>query len=210
MDFRNRIIAFFKANPSFVRIAWQLSRIGLRFWGLFVPVQPKTMIFCSFGGRKFDDSPKAIYDEVCQRKEFEGWHLIWAFIEPEKHNIPRGEKIKVDTFAFFKALLQSKVWVSNSGMDRGIGLKRNRTIRVETWHGTPLKKIGGDEHQCSLGKRSDTYKGKMDGDTIRCAQSEYDRDIFARTKHSEKSSFLLCDLPRNDGLLKYNKTQNNN
>ena len=176
-------------------------------WGWFVPVQQRTIIFCSFGGRKYDDSPKAIYDEICRRKEFEDWRLIWAFIKPELYDIPRGEKIKVDTFTFFKTLLQSKVWVSNSGMDRGIGLKRKCTIRVETWHGTPLKKIGGEEHQNSLGKSPNSYKGKRDADTIRCAQSEFDREIFARINHAEKSAILLSDLPRNDSLLSYSNEE---
>lgn len=205
---RQRIIAFFKENPSVVRFVWSSSRFFLKIWGWFVPVQPKTMLFCSFGGRKFDDSPKAIYEEVCNRKEFEDWSLIWAFVNPELHDIPRGIKIKVDTMTFFKTLLRSRVWVSNSGMDRGIGLQRKSNIRVETWHGTPLKKICGEEHQNSIsGKQNIKYKGKPDADTIRCAQSAYDKKILARVMHSVEDAFLLCDLPRNDGLLKYGPEQ---
>lgn len=200
---RNRIISFLKQNPSIVRSIWTMARIILRIWGWFVPVQKKTMLFCSFGGRKYDDSPKAIYEEVCHRPEFDDWRLIWAFVDPERHEIPRGEKIKVDTLLFFKTLLGSKVWVSNSGMDRGIDLMRKCNIRVETWHGAPIKKIGGEENQNSLGSNPSTYSGKLDADTIRCAQSEYDREIFERINHADKSAILLCDLPRNDGLLRY-------
>lgn len=204
---RERLISFLKQNPSFVRALWRIARILLRIWGWFVPVKKKTMLFCSFGGRKFDDSPKAIYDEVCRRKEFNDWRLIWAFINPESHNIPRGEKIKVDTPSFFRALLYSRVWVSNSGMDRGIEFMSNRHVRVETWHGAPLKKIGGEENQNSLGPNPSTYHGKLDAETIRCAQSEYDREIFERINYADKSAILLCDLPRNDGLLKYTLEQ---
>ena len=200
---REAIIQFLKSHPSLTRFIWKQSKLLMQFFGRFVPVQPKTMLFCSFGGRRFDDSPKAIYEEVCQRSEFNDWRLIWAFVSPSLHDIPRGEKIKIDTYQFFKILLSSRVWVSNSGMDRGIGLKRKCTLKVETWHGTPLKKIGGDEHQNSLSINSNNMKGQLDSLTIRCAQSEYDREILARIMHSEKDSFLLCDLPRNDGLLKY-------
>lgn len=200
---RQRIIAYLKENPTIIRFIWWLSRVFLRIWGWFVPIQKKTMLFCSFGGRKFDDSPKAIYDEVCKRKEFDEWRLIWAFVIPEQFIIPRGEKIKVDTFSFFRALLYSRVWVSNSGMDRGIELRRKCNIRVETWHGTPLKKIGGEENQNSMRKRPEELHGKLDKDTIRCAQSEFDQEIFARVFRAEKSSVLLIDLPRNDSLLKY-------
>lgn len=199
---RKFIIYILKQCPILLRIFWKMARIGLKAWGIFVPVQPKTVLFASFGGRKFDDSPRAIYEEMCRRPEFADWKFIWAFVDPMQYEIPRGEKIRVDTIAFFKALLTSRVWVSNSGMDRGIGLKRNGTIKVETWHGTPLKKIGTDSHENAIGGTK-KKTGPLDEKTIRCAQSEYDRDIFARLFHATKDSFLLCDLPRNDGLLRY-------
>lgn len=200
---RDKIISFLKANPSIVRFVWRGARYFMRVIGFIVPIQQKTMIFCCFGGRKYDDSPKAIYDEVCKRKFFNGWRLIWAFNSPEKFKIPRGEKIRVDSLTFFLRLLQSKVWVSNSGMDRGIGLKRKCTIRVETWHGTPLKKILGDQNQNSIGGRVLPKDFSIDKDTIRCAQSEFDREIFVRLFHADKSAILLCDLPRNDELVHY-------
>ena len=202
---RSKIISFLKSHPVCLKICWSMAHIGLWVWGLFVPIRKKTMIFCSFGGRKFDDSPKAIYDEVCSRNEFDDWTLIWAFVNPEKFDIPRGKKIKVDTLKFFHALLYSRVWVSNSGMDRGIELHRRQNIIVETWHGTPLKKIGGDENENSLGGGIVAPKGKPDKSTIRCAQSDFDRDIFARIFNADKSAILLSDLPRNDALFKYSQ-----
>ena len=200
---RQQLISFLKQHPFFVNLAWTLARWGLRLWGLFVPVRPKTMMFSSMGGRKFDDSPRAIYDEVCRRPGFSDWTLIWAFVEPEKFDLPRGEKVRIDTPAFFKALLSSQVWVGNSGIDRGIDLKRKGVVRVETWHGTPLKKICGEENTNTIGGKPKVFTGKPDGDTVRCAQSEYDREIFQRIFHAEQDAFLLCDLPRNDTLLRY-------
>lgn len=200
---RQRIIYYLKSHPLFVKIFWTVAKYVLYAWGLFVPVQNKTMIFCSFGGRKFDDSPKALYDAICKKEEFKEWRLIWAFVDPDAYELPRGEKVKIDTLAFFHTLLSSRVWVSNSGMDRGIELHRKRNIIVETWHGTPLKKIGGEENQNSFGGGS-TPKGAPDKHTIRCAQSEYDQEIFARIFNASKEAILLSDLPRNDVLTRCN------
>lgn len=201
---RIRFINFLKTHPFFVNLAWGMAKVFLRIWGLFVPVQPKTMLFASFGGRNFDDSPKAIYDEVCRRPEFADWTLTWAFVDPEKFELPRGEKIKIDTPAFFRALLSSRVWVSNSGMDRGIGLKRKGTLRVETWHGSSMKKGTGDENQTAIGgKKRAEHKGPLDNDTIRCAQSELDKSIYQRVFHATKESIMLCGAPRNDSLFRY-------
>ena len=200
---RQKLINFLKTHPFFVNLAWNCARLGLTVWGWFVPVQEKTMIFASFGGRKFDDSPKAVYDEICRREEFADWTLIWAFVEPERFELTRGEKVKIDTPAFFRALLSSRVWVSNSGMDRGIELKRKGVLKVETWHGTPLKKICGEENANTIGGAPKPYTGKPDEETIRCAQSEYDRAHFQRLFHAGRDAILLCDLPRNDALLRY-------
>lgn len=197
------VINFLKQHPVILRNIWFFLSLFLTFIAKFIKIKEKNILFASFGGRNFDDSPKAIYDEICNRKEFDDWNLIWAFVEPDKFDIPRGNKIKIDTLAFFKILLTSHVWVSNSGMDRGIEYKDYRIIKVETWHGCPLKKIGGEENQNSLGGATEFYTGNLDDKTIRCAQSEYDRDIFSRIFHATKESFLMCDLPRNDALLKY-------
>nr|WP_300692504.1 CDP-glycerol glycerophosphotransferase family protein [uncultured Oscillibacter sp.] len=167
-----------------------------------MPVRPKTMLFSSFGGRKFDDSPKAVYDEICRRPEFSDWTLTWAFTKPERFTLSRGEKVQVDTLAFFQALLSSQVWVGNSGIDRGIGLKRKGVVRVETWHGAPLKKICGEENNATVGRQK-KHRGPLDGRTIRCAQSEFDRSVFQRVFHAEERAFLLCGLPRNDALFRY-------
>ena len=89
-------------------------------------------------------------------------------------------------------------------MDRGISINRKKTIKVETWHGSPLKKIGGDEHQNSMVRKPRNNKIKaLDADTIRCAQSDYDRDILQRLMNATQESFLMCGLPRNDILLRY-------
>lgn len=203
---RLKLINFLKLHPAITKLFWNCFRVFLEVWGLFVPIQEKTMLFFSFGGRKFDDSPKAIYDEICTRKEFADWRLIWVFVNPDEFDIPRGEKVKIDTKAFFKALLYSHVWIDNSGIDRGTDLKRNGVIHVQTWHGVPLKKIGGEENQNTLGGKKTKTGAKKDTKTIYCAQSEYDREIFSRIFNAAKESILLCDLPRNDSLVKYTKS----
>ena len=201
---RTKIINFLKTNPVITRLFWKITGFFLNVMRFFIRPQPKTMLFSSFGGRNFDDSPKAIFQEVCAREEFRDWRLIWAFVQPDAFSVPRAEKIKIDTMRFFMALLYSKVWVSNSGMTRGITIKRKDVIRVETWHGSALKKICGDEHQNTIGGKK-KKKGPLDARTIRCVQSEYDRDLFARLFHAEKDAFLKSGLPRNDALLRYSK-----
>lgn len=194
---------FLKMHPVFVRLFWLCMRALLKVCSIFLPVKKKTILFCSFGGRKFDDSPKSIYDRFCMMPEFNDWKVTWAFVEPDEFSLKRGEKVKIDTVRFFKALLYSQVWVSNSDLDRGIDFYRSGTIQIETWHGTPLKKICGEENTNSIGGRKSLKRKKIDSSTIRCAQSEYDREIFERVFYAKKEAILLSDLPKNDALLRY-------
>lgn len=201
---RLRFINFLKTHPLCVTLAWKAARIVLSVWGIFVPIRPKTMLFSSFGGRNLDDSPKAIYDEICRRPEFDDWTLIWAFVDPDKFDLLRGEKVKIDTPAFFRTLLSSRVWVSNSSIDRGIRIRKKGILYVETWHGSSLKKACGEENETAIGgKWSAVHKGKRDDRTIRCAQSELDQEQYQRNFHATKGSIMLCGAPRNDPLFHY-------
>lgn len=204
---RIKIINYLKVHPEIVYLFYKFMKFLLSIWGLFLPIKQKTILFCSFGGRKFDDSPRALYDEICCRREFDDWQLTWAFANPSNYHLQRGNMVKIDTLAFFKALLTSKVWISNSGMDRGINLHRKGTIKIDTWHGTPLKKIGGEENQNSIGGNKTHRKKNIDKQTIRCAQSEYDQEIFSRIFYIDKEKILLSDLPRNDALFNYSKEE---
>lgn len=98
---RDCIIAFIKTHPVVANTLWGIMRVFLRMVSFFVPVKKESIIFSSFGGRKFDDSPKALYDKICSLDEFKDWKLIWAFVEPDRYNIPRGEKVQIDTINFF-------------------------------------------------------------------------------------------------------------
>ena len=203
---RDKLIGFLKRSPFILQVCWKSAKYILICWRRILKKQPKTIIFSSFGGRKFDDSPKAIYDEICSRQEFNDYKLVWAFVEPEKFELQRGEKVRIDTYEFFKTLLKAGIWVGNSEIDRGIGLHFKDVLSIETWHGTPLKKIGGEENQNTLGGKVKHSK-KKDSSTIRCAQSDFDKEIFARIFDADENSILLTDLPRNDKLFRYSSNE---
>ena len=66
---------------------------------LFVKTDEKLILFNSYAGRKYDDSPKAIFDVMKNDPRFEGYKLVWAFHDPEVYDVAGAEKIKTDTFA---------------------------------------------------------------------------------------------------------------
>lgn len=168
------------------------------------PINKKQIVFCSLSGRNFDDSPLAIYNEILKRHEFDSWNLVWAFKDPKSFSIPRGSCVQFGGLSYWKTLFSSKVWIGNGGIDNGIEMEPCNRIVVNTWHGSPLKKIEGEENSNAVLKEY-RKKRKLNRSTIRCAQNDFDVETFARVFNCSPDCILKCGLPRNDILLNYNE-----
>jgi CDP-glycerol glycerophosphotransferase len=163
-----------------------------RIIGLFVKTDPKLILFNSFGGRKYNDSPKVIFEHMINQDNYKSLDFVWAFEEPDKFNIPNCRKVKIDTLAYFLTALKAKYWVSSVNIERGLKFKKNNTIYLNTWHGAGTKKIGN------------SVKGRKDFDfsnvDIMLVQSVYEKEIFKRDFLVKDESFLICGFPRSDEL----------
>ena len=172
----------------------------LKVLKLFVKSDDKLILFISFGGRKFDDSPKAIYDKMIKDSRYDACRIVWAFVNPDVFEIPRGEKVKCDTFSYFVTALKARVWISNSTVERGLDFKGNNTFYFDTWHGTPIKKMG-----CDVGVDAKSFKGKgrWAVDYFTC-QGEFDADVFGRVFYKiGRDKMHIIGLPRNDVYSNY-------
>lgn len=199
-----RIVSFVKYNKLILAVYQVLGNLFLFILRLFVKEKDKQILFMSFGGKKYDDSPKAIYEKIAADPFFADYKLIWGFINPDEYKDLNCTKVKVDTLRFFITALESRYWIHNSGVERGLKqLKGKNTVEINTWHGTPLKKMGKDIHD----NKSFYFMSKQRGRYLYCAQSTYDQEIFARIFNWKKEHILLSDLPRNDALLCYTDAQ---
>ena len=191
------LINFVKYNKILYSIYSNIGSKCISFLKLFLKSNDKLIIFSSFGGRKFDDSPKAIYDTMLKDKRFNDYHLVWAFIHPEDYNLPRGEKVKIDTFHYYKTLLCARVWVTNSSMTRGLNFTGKNSFELNTWHGSAIKRMGSDVIESN---KSFGLKDIKSNNGVMLAQSQYDVDVFSKAFHKPTESFYITGLPRNDIL----------
>lgn len=166
---------------------------------IFVKPDNKLILFNSFGGKKFDDSPKVIYEKMLNDKRFKDYHFVWAFHEPEKFKVDGAKIIKTDCLGYYITALKARCWVTNSGIERGLCFKGKKTFYFNTWHGTPMKKMGTD---ISEDNKSFHSKGNVKID-IMCSQGDYETEIFSKAFNIPKDKFLHCGLPRNDKLVQY-------
>lgn len=173
----------------------------LSFYKQFIRPDDRLIVFVSFGGRRYDDSPKAIYEAMLADKRFDECRLVWAFIEPNLFDLPRGEKIRIDTLHYFTTILKARIWVTNSSMTRGLAFSGIRSFELNTWHGSAIKKMGSD---VKTGSKAFGLKGEIEYNGVMLAQSQYDVEVFSRAFQRPQDSFRITGLPRNDILAHIN------
>ena len=165
---------------------------------IFIKPNNRIILFNSYAGRKYDDSPKAIFDAIRNDKRFNGYKFIWAFHDPDKFEVEGAEKIKTNGFKYFKTALAARVWITNSSVERGLSFKGKNTFYLNTWHGSPIKKMGSDINPENLSFKS-KCKNNVD---IMNTQSFFEANIFSRCFNIPRENFLEVGLPRNDVLQK--------
>ncbi|MCI8383986.1 MAG: hypothetical protein HFJ33_03865 [Clostridia bacterium] len=175
----------------------------LNILGVLVKVNKEQALFVVYGGKRYDDSPRFIYEYIKQNPEYKEIKCVWAFIEPNQFDfIPANEKIKIDTFSYYITVLKSKYWITNSSVQRGLNISNKNHLDVFFTHGmTGIKKIGID-----ISERNQSFrlKNQEKFDMIFLGGKK-EKEILVRAWQTKEENFYVTGLPRNDEL--YQKNQ---
>jgi CDP-glycerol glycerophosphotransferase len=100
-----------------------------------------TVFYNSFTGRQYSDSPRAVHQELAAR----GLPLehLWAVGDGQAAIPPSGRAVALWQREWYEALATSRYIVTNQHLP-GWFRRREGQVVVQTWHGTPLKRIGFD------------------------------------------------------------------
>ena len=156
-----------------------------------------SILFESFQGKVIGDNPYAIFTEVLSRNpKFE-----LLFTVNSKTKAPEGSRgVKHGSIAWLKALATSRVLVNNTNFP-GYFRKRSEQRYIQTWHGTPLKRLGRDIADVVP---TGSYLKMMDREAsfwdFLVSPSEYCTQIFPST-FGYKGTILETGYPRNDILV---------
>lgn len=189
-----------KRNRFLYWMYYHMMSLLINTMRLFVKTDEKLILFVSFGGRRFTDSPKTIYETMLKDSRFASYKLTWAFIEPEQY--PQIEnRVRIDTFAYYKTALKARCWITNVMVERALNFSGKHTFYLFTDHGGPIKKCGIDLNKSSFSSLS---KYRYD---VAIAQSEFDRAIRAYQYQMDESQVYLTGMPKNDILCQYTKEE---
>ncbi len=190
--FRARLDYILKHNYAINRVFnWSISA-AMRVWGLFLPIDNNLIVF-SAHSRKYNDSPKTLYEHMINDPKYQGYRYVWALEDPENASIPGpAKKIKSDTLEYFKTTLKAKYWITCVNIERSLHYKKKKCRYLNTWHGTPFKYIGND-----VGFRNDYDFSSVD---YWCYASQYEKEIFMRGFKVREDALIPTGMPRNDEL----------
>ena len=187
---RQRLIYILKHNTVIQKLYRVIMSFVFRVWGALLSTDEKLVIFVSFMGMGFNDSPKAIYDYMQAHPEYKNYRCVWAFEHPEK--FPNLETVKIDTPAYFKTALRAKYWITNTNIERGLRFKKKNQVYLNTWHGIALKHIGND-----VEGRNDFYFDTVNHLVV---SGDHDEKVWKSAFNAKESTYLRCGMPRNEEL----------
>lgn len=188
-----RIGNFFK-HPTF------LYRMIEKFIFSKLPVKKNWVLFESFLGKNYSDSCKYIYEYLLCNKG-DAYRYIWV-VNDKNTSIPGNvTKVKYLSLRWFYYSSRCGYYVNN--MRQPVWYrKRKETVFLETWHGTPLKKLVfdmDDIHAATQSYKMDMYGQSRKWDYL-ISDNSFSTETFERCFLYPKEKIIETGYPRNDIL----------
>ncbi|MCR5332210.1 MAG: CDP-glycerol:glycerophosphate glycerophosphotransferase [Lachnospiraceae bacterium] len=162
------------------------------------PISENTIIFESFLGKNYSDSPKYIYEYLAKNHPGR-YNFVWVLDNDTK--LPYdGVKVKRFSRKYMYYMATAKYFVFNMRQPTWFK-KRKGMVFLETWHGTPLKKLVFDldeVYSASPLYKKEVYKQSREWDYL-IAANEFSSRVF-RSCFMYDNPMLEYGYPRNDLL----------
>ncbi|MUV37298.1 Teichoic acid poly(glycerol phosphate) polymerase [Lentibacillus sp. JNUCC-1] len=194
-----------------VRRSKQLLRLYEKAFRVLgkLPVRKKTVVFESFHGKQYSDSPRAIYEYM--QTHMPDHQLYWSADRRHLDLFAAKELPYVRRFSVKWLFLMARAayWVSNARLPLWIP-KPKHTTYVQTWHGTPLKRLAADMDEVHMpGTNTEKYKENFTREAAKwdylVSPNAYSSSIFRRAFRF-KGEMIESGYPRNDFLLNGDQT----
>ncbi|GEK32291.1 hypothetical protein KZO01_26000 [Kurthia zopfii] len=161
------------------------------------------VVFESFHGKRYSDNPRAIYEYMKENcPEFD---LIWSV---DKGSIPMFKEMNVPymkrfSLQWLRTFPRAQYWVNNVRLAKWMK-KPKGTTYLQTWHGTPLKRLGTDIEEVHMpGTVTTKYRKNIISESKNWSYlvgpNAYSTEILSRAFHF-KGPVIESGYPRNDVL----------
>ena len=178
---------------------------GLLLYRLFqqLPVQKNLVLFESFLGRGYSDNPKALY--LTLQKQRPELQLVWIFAKEPNAAVKAAcpNWVLRNSPKYYYLMARAQYWIFNTRQPLSLK-KRRETMYLQTWHGTPLKRLGLDMDEVHMpGTNTEQYKKNFSAQAKEwnylLSPNLYSSAIFKRA-FDFRGLLLETGYPRNDLL----------
>lgn len=214
-NFKNEVIRSMRKKWIKIRRSKELRRVYKAVFSLLskLPRKKNTVVFESFHGKQFSDSPRAIYEYMLNNKL--NFDMYWSVDRRHTHVFKDKDVKAVRRFSVKWLLLMARAefWVSNSRLPLWIPKPRH-TKYLQTWHGTPLKRLAADMEEVHMpGTNTTKYKENFIKESSKwdflISPNAYSTEIFKRAFQFERK-IIESGYPRNDFLINSNNQESIN
>lgn len=205
---KGRAIAIERVNQG----RWITRRQNVIRGKLMKLIQQKTeadkniAIFESYGGRQYSCHPRAIYEYI--QKQRPDIKCIWSVDKGnekvfKENNIPRVRRFSLK---WIWLMSKARYWVSNARFPLWVR-KPEKTVYLQTWHGTPLKRLGADIEAVFMpGTDTFTYNRNFYRESrnwdYMVSPNRFSTNVFSRAFVIDKENIIESGSPRNDFLIR--------
>jgi len=169
-----------------------------------LPLQRGLVVFESHMGKQYSDSPRYIYEAaVAAGLDRLGLTPVWSHARKTPVGFPQDVRlVRRESWRWYWSLARAEFWVDNQGFPRHV-TKRRETTYIQTWHGTPLKRMGFDAPQLERANAATkrAHRAAMRRWSALLVPSEYFVETFVAS-YGYQGRLVRHGLPRNDLLVR--------
>lgn len=174
-----------------------------------LPVRKDVIVFESNMGRNYTGNPKCIYEEMV-RQGLDKKYRCYIMLDDVSIPVPgHGRKLRRTRLKYFYIMGIAGILVCDNRQPDYI-IKRKESHFIQTWHGTPLKKLALDLTSVNMSDAKDVdlykknfYKNSRAWDYL-ISQNRFSTEVFRRA-FAFRKTMLEIGYPRNDILFRGNK-----
>lgn len=195
-----------------------------------IPRKKGLVVYDSFMGKSYSGSVRAVYERMREHRSEKPYTPVWVFTrEALRKGLPEMPDCRVVTYgtiSYYILMSRASVWVFDTRHE-GYLVKKKHVAYIQTWHGTPLKKLGADIEAFTMkaekprsndaGKAAESetgadraavkalekYKARVVAESAKwdvlLSASPFTTEVFRRC-FSYDGEILECGYPRNDVL----------
>ncbi len=158
------------------------------------------VLYNSFTGRQYSDSPRAVYEELVSR----GLPLehVWVVTDGQAAIPAPARQVALWERQWYEALATCRYIVTNQHLPDWFRRREGQVV-VQTWHGTPLKRIGFDIEDLQFADQQ--YFEKLATETANWSHlvspNRFSTPILERA-FRYRGEILETGYPRNDVLFR--------